>query len=54
MSQISMGKSSNYLVFKEKNDPTLKIMAACSPFKFFNNITYTCDPCESMTRSLGI
>jgi hypothetical protein len=53
-SQIFMGKSSNYLVLKQKDDPTLKIIAACSPFTFFNKITYSCDPCESMTRSWGV
>jgi hypothetical protein len=51
---IHMGKGSNYLVFKEENDQRLHIIASCDPYSYFNNKTYTCDPCEVMTRTFGV
>lgn len=52
--EIYMGKSDNYLVFKEASDARLHIVPACSPYTFFNNETFTCDPCEAQTRSFGL
>ena len=51
---ISIGNNDNYMVFKEQHDPRIHIIASCSPFKFFNNVTFTCDACDNSTRSWGI
>jgi hypothetical protein len=48
-----MGKSDNYLVFKETEDPRLTIMPICSPYAKFDNSTFTCEPCQGNTRSFG-
>jgi hypothetical protein len=37
---IHMGKSNNYLVFKETEDPRLNIMPVCSPYARFDNSTF--------------
>jgi hypothetical protein len=49
-----MGKSHDYLVYKEETDPRIHITAACGPYDFFNSRTYKCEPCEIMTRTFGI
>ena len=51
---INLGKSHDYLVFKEESDPRLHIVAVCDPYSYFNNKTYTCDPCEKSTRTFGV
>ena len=51
---ISIGNNNNYMVFKEASDPRVHIVASCSPFQYFNNITFTCDACDNSTRTWGV
>jgi hypothetical protein len=41
-------------VFKEETDPRIHITPACGPYDYFNEDTFSCEPCETMTRTYGI
>jgi hypothetical protein len=51
--QIYVGKGNDYVVFKPTSQATVYLMAVCDTRSYFDNNTFTCEPCNPSHNSFG-
>ena len=51
--QIYVGKGVDYLVFKPTSYAMIGLMAICDRRHYFDNKTFTCEPCNPAHNSFG-